>query len=329
MAETIYTYWRQSVDIDTLSEEITNSGIGDNYVASRFDKPSELYIQYSEALSSEDKATLDDVVQAHTGIPQYEEAGNIAVSDGQGGITYVSEEEASATVSGELHNEIVAYNTTLSGELYNKIVNLGTEIKDYINTVSGTINHQNLLNLDSDDHEQYVPTDGSRGFTSTVSGVAPLEDYDLTTREYVLGVLDGSIPPPTDSGTIVQSLIQFHYAEDSSTSSTNSTSYQQKLRLTCSGLPTGNYRIGWTFQWRHSKSNTEFSQRIQVDDTNTIFEYQASPYVDTLYWQPVTGFYYYDVLVSGTHTIDLDYNSSNPGSTSYIKECKMEFWRIT
>ena len=36
-----------------------------------------------------------------------------------------------------------------------------------------------------DDHPQYVPTDGSRGFTSTVSGVDPIKSYHLATKTYV------------------------------------------------------------------------------------------------------------------------------------------------
>ena len=207
--------------------------------------------------------------------------------------------------------------------------------ENYVNTVSGVIasqiitDHGQLTGKGDDDHTQYIRTDGIRGFTATISGVDPEDNNDLTTRHYVLGVLDGSIPPPTESGTVVQSLIQFHYAADNTESATNSIDWVEKLRLTASGLPLGNYRIGWTFQWRHSKSNTEFSAQIQVDDTDDIFLYQASPYVDTLYWQPVTGFYYYDVLASGTHYINMDFRSSSVGSTSYIKETKMEFWRIT
>jgi len=49
----------------------------------------------------------------------------------------------------------------------------------------GVISHSILTNLDSDDHLQYVPRDGSRGFTSTVSGVDPTADYHLTTKWYV------------------------------------------------------------------------------------------------------------------------------------------------
>jgi len=217
--------------------------------------------------------------------------------------------------------------------IFNEADVLATENK--LTTASGDLvsqmitDHGYLTGKDDDDHIQYIRTDGYRGFTATVSGVDPESDTDLTTRQYVLGIMDGSIPPPTASGGVVSSLIQFHYVEDSAESSTNSINWIEKMSLTASGLPTGSYRIGWTYQWRHSKANTEFHAQIQVDDTDQIFLYQASPYVDVLYWQPVTGFYYYDVLVSGTHIIDLDYRSSNAGSTSYIKECKMEFWRIT
>lgn len=52
-------------------------------------------------------------------------------------------------------------------------------------TTSGTISHKWLLDLTSDDHPQYIPVDGSRGFTSTVSGVQPTQTYHLTTKQYV------------------------------------------------------------------------------------------------------------------------------------------------
>jgi len=58
---------------------------------------------------------------------------------------------------------------------------------------SGTVDHGELLGLSDDDHLQYVPRTGSRGFTSTVSGVYPTEDYHLTTKEYVDDVVASGI----------------------------------------------------------------------------------------------------------------------------------------
>lgn len=53
-------------------------------------------------------------------------------------------------------------------------------------SASGIItDHGSLTGLLDDDHPQYILVDGSGGFTSTVSGVYPTQDYHLTTKEYV------------------------------------------------------------------------------------------------------------------------------------------------
>jgi hypothetical protein len=48
----------------------------------------------------------------------------------------------------------------------------------------GVSDHGVLTGLLNDDHKQYMLVDGSRGFTSTVSGVTPTQSYHLVTREY-------------------------------------------------------------------------------------------------------------------------------------------------
>jgi hypothetical protein len=51
---------------------------------------------------------------------------------------------------------------------------------------SGTLPHNWLTNFDAtDDHQQYVPVNASRGFTASVSGVDPTQSYELTTKFYV------------------------------------------------------------------------------------------------------------------------------------------------
>ena len=51
--------------------------------------------------------------------------------------------------------------------------------------ISPTVDHGLLVGLEDDDHTQYVPTDGSRGFTATVSGIDPVQSYHLATKSYV------------------------------------------------------------------------------------------------------------------------------------------------
>jgi hypothetical protein len=194
---------------------------------------------------------------------------------------------------------------------------------DNLISPSGTY-HNSLLGLDSDDHLQYVPRDGSRGFYSTVSGVSATEPYHLMTRQDMLDYLGGF--DPTVSGGVSASLTNFEYIVDLTVSQTTSTNYVTKLSMTVSGVPTGNYRIGWSFEWRQSKTNSEFWARVR-DDTETLWEYTASPYVDVAFHFIVTNFYY-TTLESGTHTFDLDYKTENASVVSYIRSAKFEFWRI-
>ena len=71
-------------------------------------------------------------------------------------------------------------------------------VDNEIATLSGSIvlDHGNLSGLGDDDHTQYVLVDGSRGFTSTVSGVDPVESYHLATKNYIdteLATISGGI----------------------------------------------------------------------------------------------------------------------------------------
>lgn len=50
---------------------------------------------------------------------------------------------------------------------------------------TGATTHSSLLELNADDHLQYIRVDGARGFTSTVAGVTPVLDNDLVTKSYV------------------------------------------------------------------------------------------------------------------------------------------------
>ena len=194
--------------------------------------------------------------------------------------------------------------------------------------------HGDLAGLDNDDHAQYSLIDGTRAFTSTVGGVEPIEDAHLITKKYLFDVLSGQASG-TGSGTGFNTLFgsEFQFIQDNTTSQTTSTTYQEKINIsisgaTGSGIPYGDYRIGFSYEWRQSKLNHEFWARVRVDDTLTIFEREISPFVDVDFWNITTSFYYYPALSSGIHTIDMDYKTSNASSVSYIKNAKIEFWRV-
>lgn len=83
------------------------------------------------------------------------------------------------------------------GVLYSQLTSTSGVLQDQITTYS---DHGNLAGIEDDDHLQYVPTDGRRGFTGTVSGITPTQDYDLTTKDYVdeeISTLSGTLSDST------------------------------------------------------------------------------------------------------------------------------------
>lgn len=165
-------------------------------------------------------------------------------------------------------------------------------------------------------------------FTTVVSGVDPTADGHLITRRYLEDILLGT----TESGTQIGNLLfgsEFGYIVSESESSTNSTTLQQKLSLTTSDIPEGSYRIAWSYDWRISKNNNGFNIRVQLDNTVDFVNTTLYSYNDVTIWNPRIDFYYLSTLSSGTHTIDIDFCSSSTSATAYIKEARIEFWRVT
>lgn len=60
--------------------------------------------------------------------------------------------------------------------------------KQYVDSNKVT-DHSALDNLEADDHTQYVPRNGSRGFTAPVSGATPTIGNHLTTKQYVDSII--------------------------------------------------------------------------------------------------------------------------------------------
>lgn len=191
-------------------------------------------------------------------------------------------------------------------------------------------NGQKAIFGDDDDSAIYWDENNTElTITTVVSGVDPTEAGHLITRRFLEDVLLGT----TESGIPQVGNIlfgsEFEYEISEGQSSTNSTTYQNKVSITATDVPEGSYRLGWHFEWRISKANQEFEYRVQQDNTTNLKEDSVSPFVDISVWNPVNNFYYIETISSGTHTFDLDYSSSSSSSTAYIREARLEFWRVT
>lgn len=96
------------------------------------------------------------------------------------------------TISGV--NPTQDYHLTTKYYVDTEIATTSGTLQDQISGL--TLDHGGLTGLGDDDHTQYVPTDGSRGFTNTVSGVDPTQPYHLTTKNYIdteLATISGGI----------------------------------------------------------------------------------------------------------------------------------------
>jgi hypothetical protein len=119
----------------------------------------------------------------------------------------------------------------------------------------------------------------------------------------------------------------FQQAESAAQSSTTSSSYQQKLRLTTPSLIAGTYRIGYYAEYWHGSTSYAVSVRCQLDDATTLCEATNEP-SDSDNRNALGGFAYVS-LTAAAHTIDIDWKSQDCGCTAYIRNARLEIWRVS
>lgn len=117
---------------------------------------------------------------------------------------------------------------------------------------------------------------------------------------------------------------EIHEATAEGQDSTSSTDWQQKLRLSMTGIPDGKYIVQWYCELRHSNNTASerAEMRIEVNDMTEI-GYSIWPYN---LFEDSGGFAVTD-LSAGDYTIDLDWRQQG-GGTAYIRRARLLFWRI-
>lgn len=124
---------------------------------------------------------------------------------------------------------------------------------------------------------------------------------------------------------LVSPALDYQYAASESVSSTSSTGYKQKLRLTTTSLVQGTYRIGWSYQYMTTSNNKNGEFRVQLDDDDDLHE--ISPEVRRLDWFSASGFKTVDL--SGVHNIDMDFRKVASGNFSVkVTWVRLEIWRV-
>ena len=142
---------------------------------------------------------------------------------------------------------------------------------------------------------------------------------ELTEDDFVVETNYVTISCPADG----MSVLTTYYEEADSESSTTSTSYQQKLRLSVSNISAGTYKLKWDAEGRNSSA--AINMRLQQDDSTTHGEIRIY-YQGSTDYKTFAGLKELD-LSAGSYTFDLDYNQTG-GGTAYIRRARILLIKI-
>ena len=161
----------------------------------------------------------------------------------------------------------------------------------------------------------------------TVSGTSPY--YTKAETEDLVGAGLGA----TTSGfeDTMSSLMDGHYIEVNGETSTTSTSYVQRARLTAYPAFTDYYLINFSTMVSHEDTGVFCKLRLQINDTDTYkeanLELNNFKYSDGAY-QIWSGSFAVSFTEGLTYNIDLDYSSGDSGKAMYIKETSIACQRL-
>lgn len=125
---------------------------------------------------------------------------------------------------------------------------------------------------------------------------------------------------------------EYKYAESEEESSTILTSWQEKLDMQVVNIPSGSYRIGWSFEWSFSRNRDPGANYgVHIDwGAITLLELEMTPnqiYGEGAFYQ--LGGFGFANLNAGNHKIALNYHASSSSlSTAYIRRARLEIWRV-
>ena len=118
-------------------------------------------------------------------------------------------------------------------------------------------------------------------------------------------------------------------------STTNSTDFLEKLRLTTTGLLAGEYRVVWAYSWNTSSTKRYFEARVQLNDSIDLGTHREEPQdirgdlASTGSGQVLRSSGIATRTLSGTVNIDLDWRTEAITATASIWDARLELWRIS
>lgn len=154
-----------------------------------------------------------------------------------------------------------------------------------------------------------------------------IADYTITGDD----IMTGSISSDKFSAPVGEKLNfgTYHsWSNSEGITSTTRTAFITKLTISTGNIPTGTYRLAWTYAWLYSSTSKNFVARIILDDITTIMTHVEEPKEsDDDQRIPAAGFYFSE-LEAGEHEYKLQFKTSQENKEADIMNCRLEFYRI-
>lgn len=134
----------------------------------------------------------------------------------------------------------------------------------------------------------------------------------------------------------------FSYAESLSAVTRTGGEWESKVSLSVTDLISASYRLGWSFAWNCDSTNHDLKARILMDSSIEKMRFKNSPAKSSIDgggtgYPPgastdrrayASGFIYLPSL-SGNHTFDFQWASSDAGKAVSLWDVRLEFWRVS
>jgi hypothetical protein len=116
------------------------------------------------------------------------------------------------------------------------------------------------------------------------------------------------------------------YEEDTGESSASNSTWVQKVRLSVSSLPEGDYLLMFAMIAYSSANSVVVGMRIEADDTTVLCSTLVKP-GQTEAEVPCMQFARLS-SISGSHTYDLEFNLSGGSGTAYVRQARIAIYRV-
>lgn len=169
------------------------------------------------------------------------------------------------------------------------------------------------------DGTQFLPTvDVATAAQGALADSATQPGDDISTLTNDLNFLTASTINPYGS--------QYHYQESEALSNMTGMTYQTKMTMVTSNLPAGDYKISWQGLQDSSSNTVGTGFRVQVDSGAFLLTETLYQKTDADVFLPFAGFNVV-TLSAGVRTITLDWIAGSSGTSSNIKEVRLELIR--